>query len=127
MRVLGIEASCDGRRSPSSRHQPGTSPWAACWPTYAAAARRRHRHFGGIVPEIAARAHLERVDGLMEDALAEARLDLDDLEAIAATGGPGLIGGMMVGHDGPPRRSPSRAAGRSSPSTVSKAMRSRYG
>ena len=49
------------------------------------------------MPEIAARAHLERIDGLVEDALAEAKLGLDDLDAIAATGGPGLIGGVMVG------------------------------
>ena len=56
-----------------------------------------HRRFGGVVPEIAARAHLERIDGLIEDALAEAKLGLDDLDAIAATGGPGLIGGVMVG------------------------------
>ena len=49
------------------------------------------------MPEIAARAHLERIDGLIEDALAEAKLGLDDLDAIAATGGPGLIGGVMVG------------------------------
>jgi N6-L-threonylcarbamoyladenine synthase len=49
------------------------------------------------VPEIAARAHLERIDGLVEQALAEAELALGDLDGIAATGGPGLIGGVMVG------------------------------
>ncbi len=56
-----------------------------------------HRRFGGVVPEIAARAHLERLDGLVADALAEAKLGLEDLDGIAATGGPGLIGGVMVG------------------------------
>jgi N6-L-threonylcarbamoyladenine synthase len=50
-----------------------------------------------VVPEIAARAHLERIDGLIEDALEAACVGLDDLDAIAATGGPGLIGGVMVG------------------------------
>ena len=49
------------------------------------------------MPEIAARAHLERIDGLLADALAEARLELGELDGIAATGGPGLIGGVMVG------------------------------
>ncbi len=56
-----------------------------------------HKPFGGIVPEIAARAHLEHLDGLIVRALADARIDLADLSAIAATGGPGLIGGVMVG------------------------------
>jgi N6-L-threonylcarbamoyladenine synthase len=56
-----------------------------------------HRRFGGVVPEIAARAHLERLDGLVTDALAEAGLGLADLDGIAATGGPGLIGGVLVG------------------------------
>ncbi len=56
-----------------------------------------HRRFGGVVPEIAARAHLERLDGLVAEALSEARLELAELDGIAATGGPGLIGGVMVG------------------------------
>src|SRR5260370_24246369 len=56
-----------------------------------------HRRFGGVVPEIAARAHLERIDGLVEEALATAGLDLADLDGIAATGGPGLIGGGVGG------------------------------
>ena len=56
-----------------------------------------HRSFGGVVPEIAARAHLERLDGLVADALRDAGLGLGDLDGIAATGGPGLIGGVMVG------------------------------
>src|SRR5260370_20073580 len=56
-----------------------------------------HRRCGGVVPEIAARAHLERIDGLIEEALATAGLDLAQLDGIAATGGPGLIGGVMVG------------------------------
>jgi N6-L-threonylcarbamoyladenine synthase len=56
-----------------------------------------HRRFGGVVPEIAARAHLERIDGLIEQAMVEAGVGLADLDGIAATGGPGLIGGVMVG------------------------------
>ncbi len=56
-----------------------------------------HRPFGGVVPEIAARAHVEALDGIVERALAEASLSLSDLDAVAATAGPGLIGGVMVG------------------------------
>jgi N6-L-threonylcarbamoyladenine synthase len=56
-----------------------------------------HRAFGGVVPEIAARAHIEMLDKVVEEALAEAEVGLDDLDAIAATAGPGLIGGVMVG------------------------------
>ncbi len=56
-----------------------------------------HRAFGGVVPEIAARAHIEMLDAVIEEALAEAKLELSDLDAIAATAGPGLIGGVMVG------------------------------
>jgi len=56
-----------------------------------------HRDYGGVVPEIAARAHLEHLDGLIARALAEAGVALDDIDAVAATGGPGLIGGVIVG------------------------------
>jgi N6-L-threonylcarbamoyladenine synthase len=56
-----------------------------------------HRPFGGIVPEIAARAHLDHVDRLVASAMDQAGLSFSDLDAVAATGGPGLIGGVMVG------------------------------
>ncbi len=56
-----------------------------------------HRPFGGIVPEVAARAHLELIDGLVDRALNKANVGFADLDAIAATGGPGLIGGVLVG------------------------------
>jgi N6-L-threonylcarbamoyladenine synthase len=56
-----------------------------------------HRAFGGVVPEIAARAHAELMTPLVETALADAGLTLNDVDAIAATAGPGLIGGVMVG------------------------------
>lgn len=56
-----------------------------------------HRLYGGVVPEIAARSHLERIDGLVEQALVEAGIDFNALDAVAATTGPGLIGGVMVG------------------------------
>ena len=56
-----------------------------------------HRPYGGVVPEIAARAHVERLDGIIEEALATAGVTLNELDAVAATAGPGLIGGVMVG------------------------------
>lgn len=56
-----------------------------------------HRLYGGVVPEIAARAHLERLDRLIAQAMEEAGLSFADLDAVAATAGPGLIGGLMVG------------------------------
>jgi len=56
-----------------------------------------HAPFGGVVPEIAARAHAERLAPMIEAVMADAGLDFGDLDAIAATAGPGLIGGVMVG------------------------------
>jgi N6-L-threonylcarbamoyladenine synthase len=56
-----------------------------------------HRPFGGVVPEIAARSHLDHIGELVEQAMAEAGLGFADLDGIAATGGPGLIGGVFVG------------------------------
>jgi N6-L-threonylcarbamoyladenine synthase len=97
MRVLGIETSCDETavaivEAPADGGAVGTILANVIY-----SQQTEHRRFGGVVPEIAARAHLERIDGLIEDALAAARIGLDDLDAIAATGGPGLIGGVMVG------------------------------
>ncbi|MEO7505181.1 MAG: tRNA (adenosine(37)-N6)-threonylcarbamoyltransferase complex transferase subunit TsaD [Sphingomicrobium sp.] len=56
-----------------------------------------HRPFGGVVPEIAARAHVEILPGLIRQVLAEADIHAGEVDAIAATAGPGLIGGVMVG------------------------------
>ncbi|MEK9723837.1 MAG: tRNA (adenosine(37)-N6)-threonylcarbamoyltransferase complex transferase subunit TsaD [Rhodospirillaceae bacterium] len=56
-----------------------------------------HRPYGGVVPEIAARAHVEAVDAVVADAIRAAGVDFSDLAGVAATGGPGLIGGVMVG------------------------------
>ena len=56
-----------------------------------------HAPYGGVVPEVAARAHLAHLTPLIREALATANVALEDLDAVAATGGPGLIGGVMVG------------------------------
>ena len=57
----------------------------------------QHRRYGGVVPEIAARAHVECLDLLIGEAMREAGIDYSDLDAVAATAGPGLIGGLIVG------------------------------
>lgn len=89
--VLGIESSCDetaaalvttDRRIVAQR---------------IASQDESHAPYGGVVPEIAARAHAERLAPMIEAVMDEAGLTLGDLDAIAATAGPGLIGGVMVG------------------------------
>jgi N6-L-threonylcarbamoyladenine synthase len=89
--ILGIESSCDetaaalvtsDRRIVAQR---------------VAGQEAAHRPYGGVVPEIAARAHVEILPDLIEEVLAEADIRLADVDAIAATAGPGLIGGVMVG------------------------------
>jgi tRNA N6-adenosine threonylcarbamoyltransferase len=97
MRVLGIETSCDETAVAIVEAAAGGDPVGRILANVVYSQLTEHRRFGGVVPEIAARAHLERLDGLVADALAEAKLGLADLDGIAATGGPGLIGGVMVG------------------------------
>ncbi len=97
MRVLGIETSCDETAVAIVEAAAGNAPVGRILANVVYSQLTEHRRFGGVVPEIAARAHLERLDGLVADALAEAKLGLGDLDGIAATGGPGLIGGVMVG------------------------------
>ncbi len=97
MRVLGIETSCDETAVGIVEAPAGTGPVGRILANVVYSQLTEHRRFGGVVPEIAARAHLEHLDGLVMEALAEAGFDLADLDGIAATGGPGLIGGVLVG------------------------------
>jgi len=96
--VLGIETSCDEtaaavvRRDAAAPDGPGTLLSNVVLSQIA-----EHAAYGGVVPEIAARAHVEALDGIIERALADAGVALTDLDAIAATAGPGLIGGVLVG------------------------------
>ncbi|WP_375287559.1 tRNA (adenosine(37)-N6)-threonylcarbamoyltransferase complex transferase subunit TsaD [Sphingomonas sp.] len=91
MLILGLESSCDetaaalvtGDRRVLAHKLAGQEA--------------AHRPYGGVVPEIAARAHVEALEPLVGAALAEANVSLADVDAIAATAGPGLIGGVMVG------------------------------
>jgi N6-L-threonylcarbamoyladenine synthase len=94
MIVLGIETSCDDTAV-------AVVAATACGPSILAnlieAQLEEHAPYGGVVPEIAARAHLDHLDGLVERALEEAGLKLAEVDAIAAATGPGLIGGLIVG------------------------------
>jgi N6-L-threonylcarbamoyladenine synthase len=89
--VLGIESSCD--ETAAALVDSGRTILAQ----RIASQDDAHRPYGGVVPEIAARAHAERLAPLIEATLADAGMVLDDVDAIAATAGPGLIGGVMVG------------------------------
>jgi N6-L-threonylcarbamoyladenine synthase len=89
--ILGLESSCDETAAALVRSDRTILAHAL------AGQEDHHRAFGGVVPEIAARAHAELMTPLVEAALADAGLRLDQVDAIAATAGPGLIGGVMVG------------------------------
>lgn len=92
---LGIESSCDDTAAAVVRHVPGQLPQILA--SVVEGQTALHADFGGVVPEIAARAHAERLDHCVEQALAEAGVALADLSAIAVTAGPGLIGGVLSG------------------------------
>lgn len=94
MIVLGIETSCDETAAAIVRDDGGRALILA---NLVLSQLDEHRPYGGVVPEIAARSHLEHIDGLVARALAEAGIGFGDLDGVAATGGPGLIGGVMVG------------------------------
>ena len=92
--LLGIESSCDDTAAAVVRQGDGP---AQILSSVVLGQNVLHQPFGGVVPEIAARAHAERLDGCVAQALAEAGLALHQLDAIAVTAGPGLIGGVISG------------------------------
>ena len=89
--ILGIESSCDETAAALVTSEGRVLAHRL------AGQEEAHRPFGGVVPELAARAHVEMATPLVEAALADAGVTLADVDAIAATAGPGLIGGVMVG------------------------------
>ncbi len=89
--VLGIESSCDETAAALVDTERRVLAQRI------ASQDELHRPFGGVVPEIAARAHVEKLAPLIEAVLADAGIELGEVDAIAATAGPGLIGGVMVG------------------------------
>jgi N6-L-threonylcarbamoyladenine synthase len=95
MRVLGIETTCDETAAAIVQLPPGGSGEILSNEVMSQIAQ--HAAYGGVVPEIAARAHIETIDRLVELALYQAAMELADLDGIAAAAGPGLIGGIIVG------------------------------
>lgn len=95
VRVLGIETSCD--ETAAAVVERGDDGRGRILSDVVHSQIAEHAPFGGVVPEIAARAHVDLLDGIVERAMREAGLGFSDLDAIAATAGPGLIGGVIVG------------------------------
>lgn len=95
IRVLGIETSCDETAASVVALANDSQPEILS--NVVLSQIEEHAAFGGVVPEIAARAHVEALDGIVEAALEDAGIDLSQIDAVAATAGPGLIGGLIVG------------------------------
>jgi N6-L-threonylcarbamoyladenine synthase len=93
--VLGIETSCD--ETAAAVVQLGADGRAAVVSSVVASQIAAHAPYGGVVPEVAARAHVELVGPVARQALNEAAVTLDDIAGVAATAGPGLVGAVMVG------------------------------
>jgi N6-L-threonylcarbamoyladenine synthase len=93
--VLGIESSCDETAAAVLRRGAGGK--VELLSSIIASQDEEHAKFGGVVPEIAARAHMKKIDDIIEQALTKSGLDYTDLNAVAATAGPGLIGGVIAG------------------------------
>jgi N6-L-threonylcarbamoyladenine synthase len=93
--VLGIETSCDETAAAVVRLAPGKP--AEVLSSVVLSQTADHAPYGGVVPEIAARAHVETIDTIVARALADAGVRPGGLDGIAATAGPGLVGGVMVG------------------------------
>lgn len=91
MRILGIETSCDETGIAIVNEQ------RKILANVLLSQIELHKIYGGVVPEVAARNHLEVIDKLIAEAMLEAQLKFTELDAIACTGGPGLIGGVIVG------------------------------
>jgi N6-L-threonylcarbamoyladenine synthase len=91
MLILGIETSCDETAAAV------VSDERAILSDVVRSQLADHAPYGGIVPEIAARAHLQALDGIVAEAMRRAGIGFDALDGVAATGGPGLIGGVIVG------------------------------
>jgi N6-L-threonylcarbamoyladenine synthase len=92
--ILGIESSCDDTAAAIVRGVPGQAEVAS---SVVSGQVELHAGFGGVVPEIAARAHAEKLDIMVEQSLSAAGVTLGDLDAISVTAGPGLIGGVLSG------------------------------
>ena len=91
MRVLGIESSCDETAAAV------VADGRTILSSVVASQAELHHPYGGVVPELAARSHIEAIDGVVAQALSEAQLRPDQIDAVAVTQGPGLVGALLVG------------------------------
>jgi N6-L-threonylcarbamoyladenine synthase len=89
--ILGIESSCDETAAAVLEDRTKARS------SIVASQIEVHRKYGGVVPELAARHHIEAIGVVIPEALEEARVTLDDIDAVAVTAGPGLIGSLLVG------------------------------
>jgi tRNA N6-adenosine threonylcarbamoyltransferase len=97
MNILGVETSCDETAAAIvAETDDAERPWAIR-ASVVASQVPIHREWGGVVPELASRQHVRDICGVVEKALADAALGLGDLDAIAVTQGPGLVGSLLVG------------------------------
>ena len=95
--ILGIETSCDETAAAIVEETTDAArPWVARSNVVASQADI-HREWGGVVPELASRQHVRDICGVVDRALDEAAVRLDDLDAVAVTQGPGLVGSLLVG------------------------------
>jgi N6-L-threonylcarbamoyladenine synthase len=93
--ILGIETSCDETAAAVVRRAPDGAVQVLS--SVVSTQIAKHAPYGGVVPEIAARAHAEVIDTIIGEAMSEAGVGFDGLDGVAATAGPGLVGGVMVG------------------------------
>jgi N6-L-threonylcarbamoyladenine synthase len=91
--ILGIETSCDETSAAILRSENGGSALASV----VILSQDVHRVFGGVVPELASRAHVQAIASVVERALADAGIGLSQLDGVAVTAGPGLVGALLVG------------------------------
>src|SRR5437879_9798730 len=95
MLVLGIETTCDETAAAVVERQSDGS--GKILSNIVRSQTEEHARFGGVVPEIAARAHVDLLDGIVDSAMKESGVGFAQLSAVAAAAGPGLIGGVIVG------------------------------
>jgi len=99
VKILALETSCDETSAAVVKDGPSTSLGASTeiLSNLVASQVEFHKKYGGIVPEIASRKHIEVINPIIKEALEKARINLKDLDAVAVTYGPGLVGSLLVG------------------------------
>ena len=93
--ILGIESSCDETAASVITENEQGIPIILS--NIVSSQVEVHKEFGGVVPELSARAHVEKIDGIVQKAIDDSGLKVDDIDAVASTAGPGLIVCLSVG------------------------------